>query len=240
VTITPDANNSGYVCENQTFTASIVGGTPPITYTWSTDGLQSGQGTTTAVYQWSATCGKTVTVTAADINNQVQDSVNVTLTLNLSQICDAIDTTITSQMTDEGSIQLVPRAYGWDNLPEGINDQPALLTRWAETIPVDATTDTDRTTFGGIRQKDIVFYADYVVSTRNNLAENNQRLTLGVSQIHDILEQGEFACTSDGGNCPPFGLCALKSFKWGAEQVSLEHGGILYYTARFTITVRVY
>lgn len=56
----------GEVDTDYTFTATITptDATAPVTYVWSSDGLQSGQGTAAAVYDWSTPGIKTVEVSA--------------------------------------------------------------------------------------------------------------------------------------------------------------------------------
>jgi len=55
----PSSGNTG---QTLTFTASPqpADATTPINYTWSTDGLVSGQGTATAAYSWDTAGTKTV------------------------------------------------------------------------------------------------------------------------------------------------------------------------------------
>lgn len=58
-------NTSGAINTEYKFVASYTptDATPPITYTWSSDGLVSGQGTAIATYEWTGIGSKTVTVT---------------------------------------------------------------------------------------------------------------------------------------------------------------------------------
>lgn len=53
---------------NITFTATTTPSypSPTVVYLWSSDGLQSGQGTATAVYKWSTVGTKTVTITVTN------------------------------------------------------------------------------------------------------------------------------------------------------------------------------
>lgn len=236
-TITPDPANTGLLCDSHQYTASYLplAATAPITYTWSTDGLIAGQGTATATYSWSETCEHDVTVTIANPCGSVSDTETVDIIFTLAQIADAIKNTLATSM----SAAYLSRAYGYDELPEGINDAPSLMVYWQSVIN-DAFTDTDRTTMkGAVKCKEIVFYVDYVANPRNNLAENNALLTGAASEIIDILEMNAATCTYPA-HCPPFGLCGLKNFKWQGERVTLDYGGALYYAARFIITVRVF
>jgi hypothetical protein len=179
-----------------------------------------------------------VTVIVTDTLGAVYTaSYSFDLVLTLMQIAEAIKTTISGAMTPA----LLVRAYGYDELPEGINDAPSLEVYW-QRVTCDATTENDRTTFGGskaaIRVKEITFFVDYIANPRNNLAENNAQLTQGASEIIDILETEAIACTLN--HCPPFSLCALKVFRWTGERVTFNYGGVIYYGARFEIPIRVW
>ena len=68
--------SSGETGENLTFTASITSSnaTPPITYTWSSDGLVSGQGTANATYRWSQAGDYQITVSAGNCGGLKNDS----------------------------------------------------------------------------------------------------------------------------------------------------------------------
>jgi hypothetical protein len=236
-TFTAAVGNTNTICVDQTFTASYgpVNATTPVTYLWSIDGLQSGQGTPVAVYQWTATCNKSVTVTISNACSSVSHTDNLTLSLTLMQIAEAIKNTIANAMTPT----LLARAYGYDHLPEGVNDAPSLMVYW-QSVVNDKYTDTDRTTFGGVRVKEFMFRVDYYQNPRNNMEENNAKLTYGAVEIIDILEQQALGCTPGGGHCPPFGLCGLKTFRWSGERVTFDYGSVRYYGARFEIVVRVF
>lgn len=237
-TITPDPANTAQVCENQVFVAMLTGAVAA-TYLWSLDGLVAGQGTATATYNWDTTCDHVVTVIVTTAGGSSYTATYTpVLTLSLMQICDAIETTISPQMTPA----LMTRSYGYDDIPEGINDAPSLMVYW-QSVVCDVTTQNDRLTFGGgiknpVRVKEMVFYVDYIANPRNNLAQNNAQLTRGASEIIDILETEALACTLH--HCPPFSLCALKTFRWSGERVTFDYGGVVYYGARFQITIRVW
>jgi hypothetical protein len=226
------------VCVDNIFNVAYapVNATPPVTYLWSTDGLQSGQGTPTAIYNWTVTCAHTVTCTVSNCGGAVvSNSVIVNADLTLIQIAQAIKNTFESHMT----APYLARAYGYNQLPEGINDAPALLVYW-NSIENDHYTDTDRTTFHATRVKALSFNVDYIVNPRNNLAENNSMITSGANEIINILEQESLGCAADGGHCPPFGLCGLKGFRWEGRLAMLDYGAVTYYGARFVITLRVF
>ena len=233
-TITAAAANSGLVCENQTYTATYTptNATPPITYTWSPE-PDSGQGTATAIYSFSTTCGNTISVTIANGEGSASDSESVTLDLTYMQIADAIKDTVEAAM----SADLLKRAYGYDAIPEGIQDYGAILVHWQATEILYS--DTDRYTFGPGGVTELLFYCDYVQNPRNHMEENNDLLTQAASELHNIFATESTSACADG-QCPPFGLCALKNFTWRGERVILDYGGVLFYAARFEIRIRLF
>ena len=233
--ITPSTSNTNQVCVSQTFHATTDDGTPITVYVWSVDGLLSGQGTNTAVFLWETTCDHTVSVTVTAGGVDYSEDYDVTLTLALAQICTAIKETLEDGM----SAALLARAYNFDELPEGINDAPSLMVYWQGVTNDALRQETDRWTFAGRRVKDMVFHVDFFANPRNNLEENNETLTNAASEIIDILEMESMECV-EYGHCPPFGLCALKSFHWTGERVVFDYGGVIYYGARFVLTVRTY
>lgn len=74
--------SSGNTEQTLTFTASPdpADATTPITYTWSTDGLVSGQGTATATYRWNTAGTKTVQVTASNCGGSANASHSIEIT----------------------------------------------------------------------------------------------------------------------------------------------------------------
>ena len=64
--------SSGQTGQTLTFTASPQPGnaTAPVNYTWSSDGLISGQGTASATYRWTGAGSKSVQVTARNCGQQ--------------------------------------------------------------------------------------------------------------------------------------------------------------------------
>jgi hypothetical protein len=241
ITFTVDGIEDGgqtlTVCETHTFAvAATVAGEIILATVWSSDGLDGGQGTPTATYSWETTCDHTVEVEVTTTLGVFTETYAVTMSLTLMQIANAIKDTLEASM----SAALLIRTYGYDELPEGINDAPSLEVYWQRVI-CDPTGETDRFTLGpdAIHVKEMTFYVDYIANPRNNLAENNDQLTQGSSEIIDILEGEALSCAGDG-HCPPFGLCALKTFHWLGERVAFQYGGVTYYAARFEIVVRTW
>jgi hypothetical protein len=73
--------SSGYTEVEYTFTASLDPGdaTTPVTYTWSSNGLVSGQGTPSATYNWATTGGHTVSVDVENCGGSADDEHTITL-----------------------------------------------------------------------------------------------------------------------------------------------------------------
>jgi hypothetical protein len=74
--------NAGYTNVSYEFDAGFApaNATGPVTYAWSPDGLQSGQGTSRAAYQWSAVGAHTVSITTTNCGGSVNNSRAITLT----------------------------------------------------------------------------------------------------------------------------------------------------------------
>jgi hypothetical protein len=80
---------SGAMDEDLVFTASPIpgGATEPIVYTWSTDGLVSGQGTASATYRWDSTGSRPVEVTARNCGGEdFSDSQLVDIGLGCAEV----------------------------------------------------------------------------------------------------------------------------------------------------------
>jgi hypothetical protein len=83
--------SSGETGETLAFTASPQppNATLPIAYTWSADGLLTGQGTSSATYRWDTAGGKTVQVTARNCGDlDFSDSQPVDVTEPCTQVAD--------------------------------------------------------------------------------------------------------------------------------------------------------
>jgi len=124
---------TGTIATPYSFTASYtpINATLPVTYTWSTTNLVSGQGTATAVYQWSAPGTYTISVTIANIIGAATD----THTIIMCQPAIA---------TREAAIRAV--LYG---LVNGVTNAGTVhdYTRWSVLYP-DARTQSDATISG--------------------------------------------------------------------------------------------
>jgi hypothetical protein len=71
-----DGPTTGETDQNLTFTSRITptNATTPITYTWSSNGLVSGQGSNTAVYNWSTSGQYQIVASAANCGGAINDS----------------------------------------------------------------------------------------------------------------------------------------------------------------------
>ncbi|HOT91482.1 MAG TPA: PKD domain-containing protein [Anaerolineae bacterium] len=148
---------SGQTGQDLTFTVSPqpTDASTPITYTWSTDGLVSGQGTTQATYRWAGAGSKTVQVTARNCGGQdYSDSRTVSITAACAVPLVGVSITgqtdgyvnVTYQFTalPDPSNATAPVSYVWssDGLQSGQGTAQASYT-WAitgsHTISVTAT-----------------------------------------------------------------------------------------------------
>ena len=138
---------AGVVNVNYTFAAGFTpaNATGPVTYVWSSDGLQSGQGTANATYQWSSTGAHAVSVTTSNCGGSVNDSHTITLSAQGSCAVPLNSVTINGATSGEknkaytftASIDplnaTTPITYVWssDNLQSGQGTTQAVY-RWAQ------------------------------------------------------------------------------------------------------------
>ncbi|MEJ5308227.1 MAG: hypothetical protein WHX52_00525 [Anaerolineae bacterium] len=148
---------SGQTGQDLTYTVSPqpTNATTPITYTWSTDGLVSGQGTTQAIYRWNSAGSKTVQVSGRNCGGQDR---NASQTVSVTAACaiPLIGVTISGQNTGYTNVTYqftalpdpndatTPIGYVWssDGLVSGQGTNQAGY-RWtgvgAHTISLTAT-----------------------------------------------------------------------------------------------------
>ena len=95
--------SSGYTTVNYDFTASLdpADATTPVTYTWSSDGLVSGQGQATATYGWATTGDHTVVVEVKNCGGGAATD-DHTITLSEQPTCDYPITGVTIGGPTEG------------------------------------------------------------------------------------------------------------------------------------------
>ncbi len=144
VTIVGPSN--GYTGVQYTFSAQIdpANATAPVTYTWSADGLVSGQGTADAVYSWAATGDHTVSLTAENCGGPVNDDHTITLSQPPAG-CDfpltgfeidgpttgqtGQDLTFTSRITPANATE--PITYTWSPEPDSGQGSDTAVYNWA-------------------------------------------------------------------------------------------------------------
>jgi len=156
------------------------------------------------------------------------------VTVTLHQICDAIETTLS---TAAG----LAVSETFDELTEGIHDR-ALLQVYPESCSVDAAvgiaSHNDRTTSQrGVAVTEFVFHADVYAQQRTSIGEDMAALVPLIDAITVRLEAQK--------RSPLFGLTVggiapIKSFKWSWSRVVFEYAEAKYMGARFVITVRIF
>lgn len=147
--------DSGYTDIEYIFTAQPdpANATEPITYTWSTDGLVSGQGTTDTTYSWDTTGVYTVSVTAKNCGDSVHGDHTITLS-EQPPSCDVAITGVTIDGLTTGDIDTdytfsanvappsatLPISYTWsaDSLVSG-RDTISATYRWGQSGVHDVT-----------------------------------------------------------------------------------------------------
>jgi len=150
------------------------------------------------------------------------------MSITIAQICDAIETTLATATT-------VKRSESYNELVDGIQDQPLLQVYWESTLQ-SPPGSTDRYSFGGggnpIRQSWITIHADYFAEQLAHLGQAMGSLVDGIDAITNVLEGQD--------QKPYFDLDGIKAFSWEANRVNFEYSGALYVGARFIIQVRVF
>lgn len=117
-------------------------------------------------------------------------------------------------------------------LSDGMNDTPTLQVYWDEES-TDIASETDRTTFqAGVRQSELVYFADAFVKQRESIGEDMARVYPIAQSVRGILAAQNVK--------PYFGLDGIKSFRWRAQRVLIDYAGISYIGIRFTLTIRVF
>jgi hypothetical protein len=149
------------------------------------------------------------------------------MSITIAQICDAIESTL-------GAATGIKRGQSYDELGESIQDTP-LLQVYPETLFGNATGNTDRSSFrGGIRQTEVVIYADLYAQQRRHMGEDMKKLVNGVDAIVTVIQAQDTK--------PYFGLDGIKAFSWRGERVTFIYGDSQqpYVGMRFYFTLRVF
>lgn len=149
------------------------------------------------------------------------------MSISLTEICTAIDTTLSAATG-------LTYTQTFSGLSEGMQNLPVLQI-YPESLRQDATTGSDRTTFkAGVRQTEIIVNCDLYARQRRDLGEDMAALIPLIDAIQDVLEQQDTK--------PYFGLVGIKSFAWSAQRVTFTYGEpqIYYVGARFSLVMRVF
>lgn len=152
------------------------------------------------------------------------------VTVTLAQICDAIETTLST-----ATGLSVHQSY--DELTENIADH-ATLQVYPESGNTDVWTSNDRTTHQrGVAVTEFIFHADLYAQQRINIGEDMAALLPLVDAIITRLEAQKtgalFGLTVSG-------VDVIKAFKWSWSRVVFEYAAVKYMGARFVITIRVF
>ena len=148
------------------------------------------------------------------------------MAITLAQMCDAIESTLDDATT-------LKRSQSYDGLTEGVHTTP-LLQVYPQSGGQDPSGTADRTTFSaGVRQTEVVVYADYYAAERGtSIGEEMGRLVDGIDAITNIVEGQD--------QKPYFNLVGIKGFSWRWDRVTFDYGGVRYVGARFMFTLRVF
>jgi hypothetical protein len=153
------------------------------------------------------------------------------VTVTVHQLCDAIETTLST-----ATGLLVSQTF--DELTEGVHDRALLQVYPQSCTGVDSVNRNDRTTIlRGVAQTEFVFHADLYAQQRAHIGEDMAALIPLIDAITARLEAQQAS--------PLFGLTVsgfdpIKSFRWSWERVVFEYAEAKHMGVRFTITIRVF
>ena len=153
------------------------------------------------------------------------------VTVTVHQLCDAIETTLSTAT----GLQV---SQTFDELTEGIHDRALLQVYPQSCSGVDSVNRNDRTTIlRGVAQTEFVFHADLYAQQRAHIGEDMAALIPLIDAITARLEAQQAS--------PLFGLTVsgvdpIKSFRWSWERVIFEYAEAKHMGVRFVITIRVF
>jgi hypothetical protein len=153
------------------------------------------------------------------------------VTVTVHQLCDAIETTLSTAT----GLQV---SQTFDELTEGVHDRALLQVYPQSCSGVDSVNRNDRTTIlRGVAQTEFVFHADLYAQQRAHIGEDMAALIPLIDAITARLEAQQAS--------PLFGLTVsgvtpIKSFRWSWERVIFEYAEAKHMGVRFVITIRVF
>jgi len=147
------------------------------------------------------------------------------MTVTYAEMCDAIRDTLAAAPS-------VRRAQGYDELTEGMQDQPAFQVYPEGCDPVSVESQTQTFTMqAGVIQETHIIYVDYYARQRSHIGEDMAALVEGIDEIIPILE---------AQMCSPFGLDGIKNFQWSWGRAVFDYGNVKYMGARFELRLRTF
>ena len=115
-----------------------------------------------------------------------------------------------------------------ETVSEGINDpSKVMLINWSELGGAAGSRTHTNTMGGGLQQRRIVVEISLYARPRNQLGEGLADVANYADDIMDKLEEQPVKT--------PFGLSGVHTFHWSGRQGLIEHGGINYAGAIFTL-----
>lgn len=134
------------------------------------------------------------------------------------------------------TVDAIKRVYNYDELAESVTDAP-MVQVYPDSGSVDASGDTDRTTFSaGVRITQFTVIIDGYARRRSHLAEDMREQMKLIDAIDGLLVTQV--------NKPFFNNKAIQAFSWKWERAMLEYGGgeraEQYAGCRFTLQLIIY
>ena len=163
--------------------------------------------------------------------------------ISIMDICDGIAATFHGTMVvlDAGLAAVPIIAQSYDQLTEGLQDTPTVQVI-PDTSLVDASTDTDRTTFKGcIKHGRYQFEVTGYARQRSQVDEDMAGSIRLWDALEAILEEEGTDCAVTTGTCTFFGVPDIKGISWsGQGRVALVYGGVQYIGCEVLIVVEVF
>jgi hypothetical protein len=160
--------------------------------------------------------------------------------ITLMDICDGIAATFNGLLVtlNAGTAPVALIAQSYDQLTEGMQDTPALQIFPTDSL-VDASTDTDRTTFKGcIKHGEYTFEVRGFARQRSQLGEDMEAVVRLWDALEEVLEDEGTDCVASIGRCTFFGVPGVRSISWsGLVPQTWNYANVDY--AGFLLNIKV-
>jgi len=163
--------------------------------------------------------------------------------ISIMDICDGIAAAFNGIVVtlNAGAAAVAVIAHSYAAYSEGQQNTPT-----AQVVPltslVDATTDTDRTTFKGCMKNGWYnFTVRGFARQRSHLGEDMEAAIRLWDALEAVLEEEGTDCGVHTGTCTFFGVAGIRNIRWsGLGRVAHDWGGATYIGPEITIGLEVF